>query len=72
MLRTVLTIGLFALLGLFALNLIYSVLPAVIGLLWYVIGLAFKIGLFILVVYLLIRILSPDTARRMRERWSGM
>jgi hypothetical protein len=72
MLRTVLTIGLFALLALFALNLIYGILPMVIGGLWYLINLAFKIGLFILVVYLLIRILSPDTARRMRERWSGM
>jgi hypothetical protein len=72
MLRTVLTIGLFALLALFALNLIYGILPLVITTLGYLIGLAFKIGLFILVVYLLIRILSPDTARRMRERWSGM
>ena len=72
MLRTVLTIGLFAVLALFALNLIYGILPLVIGTLGYLISLAFKIGLFILVVYLLIRILSPDTARRMRERWSGM
>jgi hypothetical protein len=72
MLRTVLTIGLFAVLALFALNLLYGVLPLLMGLLWSVISIAFKVGLFILVIYLLIRILSPDTARRMRERWSGM
>lgn len=71
MLRTVLTIGLFALLGLFVLNLALGVLPMVIGLVLGLLGLAFKIALFGLVVYVLIRIFSPDTARRMRERWSG-
>ncbi len=71
MLRTVFTIGLFALLGLFVLNLALGVLPVVIGLVLGLLGLAFKIALFGLVVYVLIRIFSPDTARRMRERWSG-
>ncbi len=71
MLRTVFTIGLFALLGLFALNLAFSVLPMVIGLVMGLLGIALKIALFGLVVYVLIRIFSPETARRMRERWSG-
>jgi hypothetical protein len=71
MLRTVFTIGLFALLGLFVLNLALGVLPVVIGLVLGLLGLAFKIALFGLVVYVLIRIFSPETARRMRERWSG-
>ncbi len=71
MLRTVFTIGLFALLGLFALNLAFQVLPMVIGLLMGLLGIALKIALFGLVVYVLIRIFSPETARRMRERWSG-
>ena len=71
MLRTVFTIGLFALLGLFALNLAFAVLPMVIGLVMGLLGLALKIALFGLVVYVLIRIFSPETARRMRERWSG-
>ena len=72
MLRTILTIGLFAVLGLFALQLIFNILPGVIALLTSLLFLAAKIAVFLLVVYLLIRILSPDTARRMRERWSGM
>ncbi len=71
MLRTVFTIGLFALLGLFALNLAFAVLPMVIGLVLMLLGIALKIALFGLVIYVLIRIFSPETARRMRERWSG-
>ena len=71
MLRTVFTIGLFALLGLFALNLAFAVLPMVIGLVMMLLGIALKIALFGLVIYVLIRIFSPETARRMRERWSG-
>ena len=71
MLRTVFTIGLFALLGLFVLNLALGVLPMVIGLVMGLLGLALKIALFGLLIYLVIRIFSPETARRMRERWSG-
>jgi len=43
----------------------------VIGLVMGLLGIALKIALFGLVVYVLIRIFSPETARRMRERWSG-
>jgi hypothetical protein len=71
MLRTVFTIGLFALLGLFVLNLAFAVLPMVIGLVMFVLGVALKIALLGLLIYVVIRIFSPDTARRMRERWSG-
>jgi hypothetical protein len=71
MLRTIFTIGLFALLGLFALQLVFGILPTVIGLLVGLFFLAAKIALVGLVIYLLVRIFSPETARRMRERWSG-
>ena len=62
---------LFALLGLFVLNLAFAVLPMVIGLVMFVLGVALKIALLGLLIYVVIRIFSPDTARRMRERWSG-
>jgi hypothetical protein len=71
MLRTVFTIGLFAVLGLIALKIVFGVLPAVIGLF---IWLAWKAVIILcigLVIYMLIRIFSPDTARKLRERWSG-
>ena len=71
MLRTVFTIGLFALLGLIALKLVFGVLPALIGLFIWLAILALKIALVGFVIYLLIRIVSPDTARKLRERWSG-
>ena len=71
MLRTVFTIGLFALLGLFVLNLAFAVLPVVIGLVMGLLGIALKIALLGLLIYVAIRIFSPDTARRTRERWSG-
>jgi hypothetical protein len=71
MLRTVFTIGLFALLGLFVLNLAFAVLPMVISGVMVLLGIALKIALLGLLIYLVIRIFSPETARRMRERWSG-
>ena len=71
MLRTVFTIGLFALLGLFVLNLAFAVLPMVIGTAMFLLGVALKIALLGLLIYVVIRIFSPETARRMRERWSG-
>jgi hypothetical protein len=71
MLRTVLTIGLFALLGLFALKLVFGILPVLLGIVWMFLVLAVKIAIFGAVVYFVIRIVSPDTARRLRSRWSG-
>jgi hypothetical protein len=71
MLRTVLTIGVFAILGIFALKLVFGILPALVGLLVYFLMMAVKIALFGALVYFVIRIVSPDTARRLRSRWSG-
>jgi hypothetical protein len=71
MLRTVLTIGLFAMLGLFALKLVFGILPVLLGIVWMFLVLALKIAIFGAAVYFIIRIVSPDTARRLRSRWSG-
>ena len=68
MFRTIFMIGLFALVGLFLLNVVFSILGSLLGTL---IGLAIKILIIGAVAYLLIRIFSPDTARRLREMWSG-
>jgi predicted lipid-binding transport protein (Tim44 family) len=64
-------IGLFAILGLIALRVVFGILPAVIGLFIGIAIFAIKIAAIGFVVYLLIRIFSPDTARRLREKWSG-
>lgn len=71
MLRTIFAIGLFAILGLFALKLVFGILPALFGLLFWLLAIALKIALIGAVAYLAIRIVSPDTARRLREKWSG-
>ena len=71
MLRTIFMIGLFAVLGLFALRFVFGILPVVIGLFLGLLMWALKLAAIGLVIYLLIRIVSPDTARRLREKWSG-
>ncbi len=71
MLRTVFMIGLFAMLGLFALKLVFGILPVLLGIVWMFLMLALKIAIFGAVVYFVVRIVSPDTARRLRSRWSG-
>ena len=71
MLRTIFTIGLFAVLGVVALNLLFGIFSVVVGLAMWLFWIALKIALVGLIIYFVIRIVSPDTARRMRERWSG-
>lgn len=71
MLRTIFTIGLFAVLGLIALKFIFGLFAALVGVFLWLLGLAVRIALIGLVLYIIVRIVSPDTARRMRERWSG-
>lgn len=71
MLRTIFMVGLFALLGLFALRLFFGILGFFFVFLIGLLKLAIVIALIGAVVYLVIRVVSPDTARRLRERWSG-
>ena len=71
MLRTIFMVGFFALLGLFALKLAFGIFGALLGLFSVLLFMALKIALIGAGVYLVIRIVSPGTARRLRERWSG-
>ena len=71
MLRTIFTIGLFALLGLFALKLVFGILGGLFVVVWVLLRYAITIAIVGFVIYLVIRIFSPDTARRMRDRFSG-
>jgi len=71
MLRTIFSIGLFAVLGLIALKFIFGIFGIAVTLFVSLLFLAIKIGLVLLAVYFIIRIVSPDTARNLRERWSG-
>lgn len=71
MLRTIFTIGALAVLGLFLLSSVFGILKGLIALALFLLGLAIRIAIVGLIVYLVIRIVSPETARRLRERWSG-
>lgn len=71
MLRTIFTIGALAVLGLFLLSFVFGILKGLIGLALFLLGIAIRIAIVGLIVYLVIRIVSPETARRLRERWSG-
>ena len=71
MLRTIFTIGLFALLGLFALKLVFGIMGPLFALFLWLLAMAIKVAIIGALIYLVIRLASPDTARRMRERWSG-
>jgi membrane protein implicated in regulation of membrane protease activity len=71
MLRTIVSIGLFAVLGLIALKFIFGIFGLAVGLFIGLLFVALKIAFVLLVIYFIIRIVSPDTARRLRERWSG-
>jgi hypothetical protein len=71
MLRTLFSIGVMAILGLFVMRLVFGILGGVLG--WFVAlaFLAFKIVLIGGVAYVVIAIVSPTSARRLRERFSG-
>ncbi len=71
MLRTIFSIGLFAVLGLIALKFIFGIFGLAVGLFIGLLFVALKIAFVLLVIYFIIRIVSPDTARKLRERWSG-
>jgi hypothetical protein len=71
MLRTIFAVGLMAILGLIALKFIFGIFGFLFVVLFGLVILAFKIAFVGLLVYLAIRVLSPDTARRIRQKWSG-
>lgn len=71
MLRTIFMIGLFALGGLFLLKLVFGLFAVGFGLFGWLFAVAVKVAIVGGLIYLVIRIFSPDTARRLREKWSG-
>ena len=71
MLRTIFMIGLFAIGGLFVLRIVFGLFGVLLGIFGGLLGLAIKVAIVGAVIYLLIRIFSPDTARKLREKWSG-
>jgi len=71
MFRTIFSIGLFAILGLIALKFLFGIFAVALGLFGWLAILAIKVALIALVIYFIIRIVSPETARKLRGRWAG-
>lgn len=70
MLRTIFVVGLLALGGLVLLKLFFGLVWFGFALIPWLIGVAVKALVFGAVAYLVIRIVSPETARRLRRRFS--
>jgi membrane protein implicated in regulation of membrane protease activity len=71
MLRTILMTGIMVMAGIFALGFVFTIFGGLMALMAMLLGLAIKALVIGTVVYIVIRIVSPDTARKLRERWSG-
>jgi predicted lipid-binding transport protein (Tim44 family) len=71
MLRTIFMIGLFAIGGLFLLRVFFGLFGVALGIFGVLLALAIKVLIIGGLIYLAIRIFSPDTARRLRQKWSG-
>jgi hypothetical protein len=69
MLKNLFTIGLIALLGLIALKVVFGLLGPLVGLLLWLLGITIKLALAGAVIYGVIRLVSPDTARRITAGW---
>jgi hypothetical protein len=70
MLRAILMLGLLVVLGMFAAGLVFNVLGGLIGLVIWVAVLAIKLLVVGGILYLGVRVVSPNTAQRLKERWA--
>lgn len=71
MLRTIFVVGALALLGLVALKFVFGLMGPLVALLFWLVGLALKVAVLGLVGYVVVRLVSPTTAQRLKERWGG-
>jgi uncharacterized membrane protein len=71
MLRTVFMIGLIAFAGLFLLKLFFGILGGLFGILFALIGMAIPVLILGLIVYFVLKIFAPDTAKELRDKFGG-
>lgn len=71
MLRTIIMTGVMVMLGIFALGFVFKIFGGLIALTFLLLGFAIKALIIGGIAYLAIRIVSPDTARRLRGKFSG-
>ncbi len=71
MLRAIFMIGLFAMLGLFAVGMVFKLFGGILGLTFWLVALALKVVIVGGLLYFGIRVLSPGTAARIRDKFAG-
>ncbi len=71
MIRTILMTGVLVLFGMFALGFVFKIFGGLIAITFLLLGFAVKALIVGGLAYLAIRIVSPDTARRLRGKFSG-
>jgi hypothetical protein len=71
MLKTVFTIGFLALLGLFALKLVFGILGGLFSIFFALLGLAIPVLVIGAVIYVVLLVFAPETARGMKEKFGG-
>ena len=71
MLRTIFTIGIIAIVGLFVLRLAFGILGGLFGILFWLIGISIPILILGAIIYLVLKVFAPDTARELRGKFGG-
>jgi hypothetical protein len=70
MLRSILTLGVLVIVGMFAAGLLFNVLGGLLGLVFWVAILAIKVAFVGALLYFGLKVLSPGTAARLKDRWA--
>ena len=71
MLRTLFSVGLMAMVGLFLMKVVFGLFAGFVALMLWLLVIAVKILIVGALVYFVVRIVSPSTARRMTDSFSG-
>ena len=71
MLRPVFMIGLIAFAGLFLLKLFFGILGGLFGLFFALLGMAIPVLVLGLLVYVVLKIFAPDTAKDLKDKFGG-
>ncbi|MBM3276136.1 MAG: hypothetical protein FJ202_01455 [Gemmatimonadetes bacterium] len=71
MLKTLFSVGLATMAGIVLLKLVFGLFGGFVMLLFWILGIALKILLVGAAIYFILRIISPDTARKMTDSFSG-
>ncbi len=69
MLRTIFGIGILALLGLFALKIFFGLFGVLFGVFFVLLWWAVRIAVVGFVIYLVLRLVMPETAKKLEEQF---